>query len=140
MPIKDPSTEQFWKLQEKLPMELKDAVWSAETGDDIYEAITKYGVAEHGQKISWLVGQVLLGLLLPQEFPGEIEKLGIQKDAAEKIAREINRLVFYPVKPALEQLHRMEIEVTAKVVTPQPEEQESSEKQGEDDKYREELE
>lgn len=134
--------ERFWKLHEKLPQELKDALWSPETGDDIYETVKRHSVEEQGQKISWLVGQILLGLLLPQELGQEIETLGVEKKAADAVARDLNRLVIYPVKPALEQLHRMEIEVSAKIVTPKPEENEEEkpeEPRGED-RYREPLE
>ncbi len=141
MPIKELPPDQFWKLQEKLPQELRDALWSPETGDDIHEVIERHDVDEHGQKISWLVGQVLIGLILPQEFAEALEKeIKLPKTLADAIARDINRLVFYPVKPALEQLHRMEIEVTAKVVTPQPEEQEKPEEPRGEDRYREQLE
>ena len=99
---------------------------------------------EHGQRISWLVGQVLLGLLLPQELEKEIEALGAAKEAAQGTARDLNRLVFYPVKPALEQLHRMEIEGTGTIVTRKPEEAETTEEKPEepkgDDTYREPIE
>ena len=141
MPAKQIPTEQFWKLQEKLPQELRDALWSPETGDDIYETVERHEVAEHGQKISWLVGQVLLGLLLPQELEKEIEELGVKDKVAKAVARDLNRLVFYPVKPALEQLHKMEIEVSAKIVTPQPpeESEEKPEEQKGEDPYRETL-
>ena len=113
-----------------------------ETAEAIGDACDVYGIGdERATEIARRVGYVLMGLVLPQEFAGVLETdVKLPKTLADAIARDINRLVFYPVKPALEQLHRMEIEVTAKAVTPQPEEQESSEKQGEDDKYREELE
>lgn len=120
MPIKQLHQENFWKLYEKLPQELKDALWAQETGDNIYEICQKYEATDHLNEISWLAGQVLIGLVLPQEFSAGIEKLGFEKNTADLIAREINRSVFYPVKSALEQLHKMEIEVAAKIVTPQP--------------------
>lgn len=134
--------EQFWKLYEKLPQELKDALWAEETGDTIYEVSKRYGAAEHLEEIVKLAGAVLIGLLLPQDFQKETQKLGVKKEASEKIARELNRFVFYPVKPALEQLHRMEIEVSAKIVTPKPEEseQEKPEEPRKDDTYREPIE
>ncbi|TSC56862.1 MAG: hypothetical protein Greene041639_25 [Parcubacteria group bacterium Greene0416_39] len=137
--------EQFWKLYEKLPQELKDVLWAQETGDNIYEICQKYEATEHLGEIVELTGQVLIGLVLPQEFSAKIETLGVKKDVAELIAREINRLVFYPVKPALEQLHKMEIEVSAKIVTPQPSGEEGErprkeEKPSGPDTYREPIE
>lgn len=141
-PINEYTNEQFWKLYEKLPQELKDALFAQETGDSIYEICQKYEATDYLQEISWLTGQVLVGLVLPQEFSAEIQKLGVAKESAELIAREINRSVFYPVKPALEQLHRMEIEVSAKVVTPQPQEiqEEKPEEPRGEDTYREQIE
>jgi len=35
------------------------------------------------------------------------EEIGLEKTVAEKVAKEINRFVFYPVKPVLEQLHQI---------------------------------
>jgi hypothetical protein len=140
--MKTYSKEEFWKLHEKLPQELKDALWAPETGDAIYEACKRHEATDYLESIVELTGHVLMGLLLPQDFQEAVEKLGVKKEAAKDISHEINRFVFYPVKPALEQLHRMEIEVTAKVVTPQPPE-ESEEKPEEprgEDRYREQLE
>ena len=135
--------EQLDKIYEKLPEELQEAIFSVETAQEIGETCESYGIRDNRVgEISDRTGHVLMGLLLPQEFAGTLEKdVKLPKALADAIARDINRLVFYPVKPALEQLHRMEIEVTAKVVTPQPEEQnkEPEEPRGED-RYREQLE
>lgn len=112
--------EQFWKLYEKLPQELKDALGAQETGDNIRKTCEGYGIVGNLGDVVDLTGEVLLGLVLPQDFQKELIGTGIKKAIAEKVAREINRFVFYPVKSSLEQLHKMEIEVSAKVVTPEP--------------------
>ena len=135
--------ETFWKLYEKLPHELKDALLAEETGDTVYETVERNDAMEQHGAIVDLTGQVLIGLLLPPDFAQKIQGLGVKKEAAEIIAREINRIIFYPVKPALEQLHQMEIKVTAKVVTPKPEEERKEqppEKPSGPDHYREEIE
>lgn len=141
------SKEQFWGLYEKLPQELKDAVFAQETTNAISGACERNQIQEYVGDIADLVGAVLIGLLLPQDFQKEIEKLGIPKKTSEKVAMEINRFVFYPVKPALEQLHKLEIEVSAKVVTPQPSAvpneapaEEQKQELRKDDQYREPLE
>ncbi len=108
MPIQY-NKEQFWKLYKNLPQELKDTLWAQETGDVIYETCQKYEVADHLEDIVNLTGQVLIGLILPKDFQNKLEGVGIAKDVAEKVAHEINRFIFYPVKPALEQLHNMEV-------------------------------
>ena len=49
-----------------------------------------------------------MGLLLTSEFAQTLQKeVGLSENKADAIAREINRFVFYPVKPALDQLHEM---------------------------------
>lgn len=119
-----------------------------ETAEEIGNTCESYGINDNRVgEIADSVGHVLMGLLLPQEFAGVLEKeMSLPRALAEAITRDINRLVFYPIKPALEQLHRMEIEVTAKIVTPkpeaegQPEEQEPPEGPRGPDSYREPLE
>ena len=143
MAPKQPSKDKLWKIYDKLPQELQKAIFSEETADDIFNVCEKNGVEEVSE-VAYYAGLVLMGFLLPQEFEKVLQKeINIPKDAAKEIAREINRFVFYPVKPALEQLHQMEIKVEAKIVTPKPEEkrkEQPSEKSSGPDRYREEKE
>ena len=55
------------------------------------------------------------------------EELDIKKDAAQKLSQEINRFVFYPIKPALEQLYNIEIANKAEATRPASPEKESIE-------------
>ena len=102
--------EQFWELYEKLPQELKDALFAEETGNNIYDICKKNGAEKNLEAIVDSVGQVLVGVLAPEDFQENLEKeMGFKKETAKKIAQEINRFIFYPVKPALEQLFKIEI-------------------------------
>lgn len=133
--------DEFWKIHEKLPQELQEAIFSEETADNVFNTCERNGV-EEVSRVAYYAGLVLMGLLLPQEFSGVLETdVKLPKTLADAIARDLNRLVFYPVKPALEQLHRMEIEISAKIVTPKPEENEKEkpEEPREEDPYRENL-
>lgn len=104
------SSEQFWKLYEKLPQELKDALFSEETGNNIYEICQKNEIEDNLDEVVEYVGQVLVGVLPLEEFQEILEKeLKIKKDTAKKVAYEINRFIFYPVKPCLEEFYKMEI-------------------------------
>ncbi len=113
--------EQFWKLYGHLPAELKETIFSQETADHIYEACTKNKVAEDKiPQVAGLVGDVLLGLTLPEEFSKALEKeVGLKKDAATAISREITRFIFFPVKESLSQLHKIEVAPQASAATPQ---------------------
>ena len=118
------TSEQFWKLYEKLPQELKDALFAEETGNNIYEICERNGISENLDQIVEYVGQVLVGVLPPDEFQETLEKeMGIEKDLAKKVTQEINRFIFYPVKPLLEELYKTEIAPPAKPtkITPPPE-------------------
>ncbi|MBI4127571.1 MAG: hypothetical protein HY459_00720 [Parcubacteria group bacterium] len=138
--------EQLEQIYQKLPEELQETLFSLETSENIGQVCESYGVGdERVSEIARYAGHVIMGLILPQEFSGVLETdVKLPKTLADAIARDINRLVFYPIKPALEQLHRMEIEVTAKIITPKPEEAETTEEKQEepkrDDTYREPIE
>jgi len=118
------TSKQFWKLYEKLPQELRDAVFSQEVGNDIFEICSRYNLLNSHEDMINYVGQVLIGLLPPEEFEDTIEvALRLKKSKAKKISQEIYRYVFYPVKENLEKLYRMEIAPLAKMpVTPPPSE------------------
>ncbi|OHA64411.1 MAG: hypothetical protein A2842_00795 [Candidatus Wildermuthbacteria bacterium RIFCSPHIGHO2_01_FULL_48_25] len=139
------TTEELWKLYEKLPNELKEAVFSQETADFVFD-ICERSEIEEVPRVSYFVGLVLMGVLLPGDFQKTLEEeLRLKKSVAKSVAMEVNRFVFYPVKPALEQLHKMEIEVSAKVVTPQPlvepeDQEEPKQISSKDDGYREPIE
>lgn len=114
--------EQAQKALEKLPDELQEAVFSMETADAIWNASEKQSVTtEERARIAEYAGYVLLGLMLPQEFTQAlVADIKLSKNTAQEIAREINRFVFYPVKPVLEQLHNMQIAATSKTSASKP--------------------
>jgi len=116
--------EQFWKLYEKLPEELKEAVFSEETAETIWD-ICERNEVEKISEVAEYVGRVLLGVLPPEDFQEILEKeLKLEKDLAKKVSQEINRFIFYPVKASLEELYKIEIAPPAKPtgITPPPEE------------------
>lgn len=108
------TSEQFWKLYEKLPQELKDALFAEETGNNIYYICERNGIEDEIGEIIDYVGQVLVGVLPPEDFQEILEKeLKFEKDVAKKVTHEINRFIFYPVKPLLEELYGKEITPSA---------------------------
>jgi len=122
--------EELWKLYQKLPKELKESIFAGETAEHIGNICERYKIPE--EKISEIakqVGNVLIGILPPGEFQEALEKeVKLEKEVAKKIAQEINRFIFYPVKPVLEELYKIEIAPPAKPtkVTPPPEEKPSA--------------
>jgi len=118
--------EQLWKLYEKLPEELKEAVFAEETANNIDDICTRNGIEDNRiSEIARYTGRVLMGVLPPEDFQETLEKeLKLEKDLAKKVSQEINRFIFYPVKASLEELHKIEIAPPAKPtgITPPPEE------------------
>jgi len=114
---KDYTPEEIDKILQNLPEELKEAVFSMETADAIWNVCIKQKIAdERMTKIAEYTGYVLMGLLSPQEFQEVLKReLKIETATAKKVTQEINRFIFYPVKPALEQLYKMEITPSEKI-------------------------
>lgn len=132
--------KQFWELYKKLPQELKDAVFAEETDDSIYETCKRNKITDKHQQIIEYVGQVLIGVLKPNEFKTTIEQeLELKKDIAKKVTQEINRFIFYPVKRSLEDVYSMEITPPAQMKELGPTEKKLI-KKGRKDVYREQTE
>lgn len=108
---KELTQKQYWKLFQKLPNELKDQILSEETAKNILGICERNEVdIEQVSTIADYTGRVLLGILPPTEFQETLEKeAGVEKESAKKVAQEINRFIFYPVKPNLEELYKIEI-------------------------------
>ena len=146
---KEFTKEQFWKLYKGLPRELKDALFAEETGNNIFAVCEKNDVGDNLRGIVDYVGQVLIGVLPPEDFQQTLEKeLKLKKDTAKKIAQEINRFVFFPVKESLAALYKIESVSPAKPIMltqEKPEiksaatktEEETPSRQPEKDTYRE---
>ena len=98
--------DELWKLFEQLPEELRDAVFSEENARHLFSLAERYGIEDVSQ-ISYYVGLVFLGILPPEQFRDILAKELKRNDPATTAAiyREIDRLVFYPVRPSLDQMY-----------------------------------
>ena len=130
--------EKYLKLYRELPEDLQEASFSVEVDDNINDICKKYGVYDRVDKITEHIGRVFFGLLAPDSFQEVLEKeIEIKAETAKRVATEIYRYVFYPVKESLEKLYRMEIAPLAKMtVTPSLSER-SPEPPKKEDVYRE---
>jgi hypothetical protein len=142
--VEEYTKEQFWKLYEKLPQELKDALFAEETGNNVHDICERNGILEKLDQIVEYVGQVLLGFLPLDEFRKTLEKqLELEPEIAKKVYQEIFRFIFYPVKASLEELYKIEIAPIAGVPakpTKRVTEEKPEEKPKGVDKYREPIE
>ncbi len=101
--------KQLWELYKKLPQEIRDMLFSLEASDNIYNICQKNNLSEEKvSEVSDYINQVLFGVLPPDDFQKVLEKeLKLKAEIAKKVAQEINRFIFYPVRPALEELYRI---------------------------------
>ena len=134
---KELTENQYWELLQKIPPELKEALFSEKTANNIFNIAERNNVEEL-QTLSGYVGDVLLGILPPDGFQEVLEKeIGIETRTAKRVAMEIYRFIFHPVKESLEELYKIEIAPLAKMkVTPPPQERPPTPPK-KDDVYRE---
>ncbi|MAF43788.1 MAG: hypothetical protein CMI54_06440 [Parcubacteria group bacterium] len=107
---KELTKDQYWELFEKLPQEIKTLILSEQTAKDIFNICDRNNVdMENVSQVADYTGRVLLGALKPEELQGVLEKVVfLQKDQAKKVAEEIHRFIFFPVKRQLEGFHKTE--------------------------------
>ena len=101
--------EKFWEIYSNLPVELRETLFADETGDYLRGICQRAGIAEELDKISDYVRQVFLGTLPPENFEITIKKdLNLELETAQKVFREIDRLIFDSVRPVLEKIYHPE--------------------------------
>ena len=110
---KEYTKEEWWKLYERLPHELKEAIFSPETAKTIFDTCKRNEILEKTSEIATYVGRVLLGALPLEEFRQVLkEELGLEEKTLKEISHDLNRFVFFPVKGALRKIYEeYEIEV-----------------------------
>lgn len=101
------SKEFFWKTYEKLPEDLKEAVFSEKNNQILEKICAEMGLDEEkASLVAKYTGRVLMGLLPLKEFPITLElELNVDEQTANKLAREINLAIFKDVRVSLDKLH-----------------------------------
>ena len=144
--------EHLLKLYDKLPETLKEALFSMDTADNIWNTCERNNINEVSE-VAKLVGNVLLGILPPSESQKTLEmELKLTPEVSKKVFQEIYRQIFYPVQIELSKLYPTEAMPTATISTPAapkapaepgekaPTEEKPVGEKGEEDTYRETIE
>jgi hypothetical protein len=106
---KEYTKEQLQKLYKNLPEELQKTLFSVETADSTWDISERYNI-DKICTFAKIIGDVLFGILHPNELQEVLEKeLNLETETAQKVVREINQFIFYPVRPFLEKLYESEI-------------------------------
>jgi len=110
--------EQTLKLFEQLPRELRAAIFSEDTADYISQIAERYKITDKTKDLAILVGNMLLGLLSPEDLPKELEQeLKIPEEKINIISQEVNRLILYPVKDKLADFYKEIIFAPSGIIT-----------------------
>ena len=99
--------EQTSKLFDGLPPELRAAILSQDTADSIRVVCERNKITSQMSDLAILVGNILLGLLSPNDLPSAlIQELKIAPIKAKNISQEISRLILYPVRDKLAEFYK----------------------------------
>ncbi len=103
--LKEYTKEQNWELFEKLPGDLKEAIFSTEIADNIWSICEKNNI-DSVSLVAKIVGQVLIGVLAPNELQEALtNELQVDSEAGKKITQEIGKSILYPVKNSLQKIY-----------------------------------
>ncbi len=99
------SKEEFWKIYNNLPADLKDSLFSPDT-EEVILNISQICNIDDISLLAKLIGDVLIGLLPPKEFKNKAQKkFGLEDANAQRLETYVQHYVFNPVADDLEVLY-----------------------------------
>lgn len=108
--LEDYTREQRWQFYERLPEDLKEAIWSEKIADINWDLAQKYEFIDKVSIFAGLVGDVLLGILPPDQFKEKLGKdLLLDPEVSEALFQEVEKLIFDPVRESLDKLYKGEV-------------------------------
>jgi len=109
-----PETKETIKEQfKKLPQDIKDAILAADLPEKFKTIANKHKLrVDQGSVLENETMFVMLGLEHPDDYTNNLKKeAGMSDEEAEKIAEEVSRTIFLPIRASLQKLHEEEKEV-----------------------------
>lgn len=103
--------EELEERYKKLPSVLKDAMFSPEVAEKMFEIGKKNGLTiEKTGFMAEETGFIILGLTQPREFVKILsDRLDTDRDTASKIASDINHAILFPLRETLKSAHDIEV-------------------------------
>jgi len=99
------SQDKLWAIYKTLSNNLKDAIFSEDTADAIWN-ICKLHDVDKTSDVAKIVGRVLMGLLPPKMLTETLkDELALNEDIAKKVGMEIEHFIFNAVKNELDALY-----------------------------------
>jgi hypothetical protein len=107
--IKDPIVRKRYAIYFQLPQELRQLFFADATANQMREIAEKNNLDK--KQLWWAsytVGMVLLGEIHITNFVKALqEKCNLTEEKARQLAREINQVIFLPVKESLKKVHQV---------------------------------
>lgn len=102
--------EQLLEIYDKLPKDLKDAIFSVDSAEIIQAIGKKYNLPiDKTGELADETGLVMLGLTHPNNYISNLtQRLNTDKETAKKIADEINTQIFAKIRESLKKIHGVE--------------------------------
>ncbi|PIS34574.1 MAG: hypothetical protein COT37_01945 [Parcubacteria group bacterium CG08_land_8_20_14_0_20_43_9] len=131
------SRDELWAIYNTLPPTLKDALFSEDTADAIFNICKLYEI-DKDSEVAKIIGKILMGLLPPEFLKDTLqEELGIKEDIATKTTMELEHFILNPVKKELDALYQ---EIEGRKESPSEDTKERpTEEPKKEDTYREPL-
>lgn len=107
--ITDPLIKQRYLKYFQLPQDIRQIFFAVETADKIRMAAKKNNLND--DQLWWTshtIGMILLGEINIVDFVKTLqEKCRLTEEPARQLARDINKVIFLPVKESLKEIHRV---------------------------------
>ncbi|MCD6283803.1 hypothetical protein J7J12_00940 [bacterium] len=115
--INNPLLKQRYLKYLKLPPDIKEIMFSPKAAEKIKEiGIKNHLTPLQLQKLSYVTGSVLLGELKISNFIKEIcEKCKLETEPSKKIADEITKEIFIPVKESLKKIQIQKNQISSSI-------------------------
>jgi hypothetical protein len=101
------SKEFFWKTYEKLPEDLKEAIFSETNNQAVNTICSRLNLTEdQASLVAKYTGRTLMGLLPLKELPITLElELNVEESVASQIIKELNYAVFKHLRVSLNKIY-----------------------------------
>lgn len=108
--------EKISQIYDDLPEKIRQALFSYENAILNLKICQKFGISEEKvSQLSFLVGEVLLGILNPKDLPEKLsQNLGISPEDSLKIFHLLSREIFFPLKEKLKEVEKLASKVGLK--------------------------
>jgi len=99
----------FKILEEKyrsIPSNVREAISSTDVNQKLQDIVNKYKLQfDEGEELTKEIGYVMLGLKSSDDFVKNIQRATeLNKETAEKIAEDVNNIIFKDIKSSLKEL------------------------------------